>query len=1164
MASIDIWIASLIEHCFSARWSSSEVEDDGSNLRFPNNSQQFALINNRRESDGILSLNLTDLQTQIDAIMARESLQRYRTEFPDRSFKNDDIRGCVLQLLDFEVVLEYSMSQPKLHLYVLHFCIAWDRGQIKGPPQGRGIRKNPSLSKMMRTVFSEAKSRAETLQGTMSGSFRFLEPPLQTQPHDDSEAFISSQNQPLVSHPPRISALNHTPVLGSTSSNKLLGLLGPQSKVTDSNESPTGNETTARPAGGAVSSETEVAEQAQRSESEPVVNGNNGRTEVDDAHESAHVTVPDSASLDHNTNNTNPRHEDDSARASDVTETNEQREHSVGPSANVNRAPISEATAHFSPQKASTTRQPLHQSSGHSDPWYGMTRICKRDIRVPKNQAAFFEQHVRCWVPPLPGEREPQGHFPAPLLSQWNTIAYNRNRSIKENELNDSVSKPVDSPEPAPVSSSSAPQTSSESEDDQDEDQDGDDISWSNSPETPARRRKQLPADSSPAERNQPVAQTAGKSQSNIQSILENPQGQRASVDSASNKNAEKATEASAPEAQLMELEDDVPDQQESDKESQDSVMDTSIPCPLRGSSQARLSSQSEPESTSSGPSLAGYLQLEQVQVMETPTTNFNHSQTANRGNTKIGLDSSDSPFLVESSSQSRILNTYASNDTGTKNTQEMSYPSQGNDGSHEVDVMGTQLSNGDGPFQNSIPSPHSAVVVDSPGLGGSISVCQFNESSKLFSSHNEVLPSMQSGENGEDASEAPKSAQDPPIEHTQKSPLKRFMSYDAGEQSPAKRYKMLQENHEDIHAPIIRASTPNVISRRESYIGCSGNHAKAQRIYEKFRSDYPTYRGDFVHFTKRSFLWDDFIIKHLEEYPQHIEEALGMGMDVKSEAYEEYFASNVSRPSYKKRSLTADGIQAAASQNVSAAQPKGVPSPALPQPLENTSFTGSLVERFHSLHAQSTGLSTQGLQSEAHNGQASPSMSTPTSGSKTMWHTLFENHADAHQDRDEASHVADAAAVEPGQDTEILAAEEVDDDEIIDETQTADGIDRDEIVDETQGADEVDYDDEIMDETHETASIELGDREPGAPAEEPVAAPDVEPGDESEAESVNENWFDSLRHIRERGPTWSDDFNTPFKKWARADQNVLVERKRRGGARIPVDERGVIQRFHY
>lgn len=43
--SIDSWIAPLIEDCLSVRWNASQVEDDGSNIRFSNTLQKLVLVN---------------------------------------------------------------------------------------------------------------------------------------------------------------------------------------------------------------------------------------------------------------------------------------------------------------------------------------------------------------------------------------------------------------------------------------------------------------------------------------------------------------------------------------------------------------------------------------------------------------------------------------------------------------------------------------------------------------------------------------------------------------------------------------------------------------------------------------------------------------------------------------------------------------------------------------------------------------------------------------------------------------------------------------------------------------------------------------------------------------------------------------------------------------
>lgn len=99
-------------------------------------------------------------------------------------------------------------------------------------------------------------------------------------------------------------------------------------------------------------------------------------------------------------------------------------------------------------------------------------------------------------------------------------------------------------------------------------------------------------------------------------------------------------------------------------------------------------------------------------------------------------------------------------------------------------------------------------------------------------------------------------------------------------------------------------------------------------------------------------------------------------------------------------------------------------------------------------------------------------------------------------------------------------------------------------------------------DTRHETASVELGDDTFISTISRSHADEIAETRPESGDEDDEENWFVSLRHIRSKAePVWSDHPTTPFKTWAEADQNVLSERRRRGGSKILLDEKGVILR---
>jgi hypothetical protein len=414
------------------------------------------------------------------------------------------------------------------------------------------------------------------------------------------------------------------------------------------------------------------------------------------------------------------------------------------------------------------------------------------------------------------------------------------------------------------------------------------------------------------------------------------------------------------------------------------------------------------------------------------------------------------------------------------------------------------------------------------------------------------------------------------------------------------------------------------VISRRETYINRSADNAEAQKVYEKFRSDYPDYDGDFNHFAmlcsklqalrakghfQRSFLWDDFIIMHLKEYERYLNQMAAA--DVKTLEYENFFASYILRPSYKKRSLTAKGIEISAAQHEPSSA-AGVP--ATPRRETNTSFTGSLVDRFSNFHTHSFGAETPGSQSATTVDQLtrSPSPASlrePIRDSSAKSRRMVEEPLDmeptptkVNRSHDPTSNSPSEAMADPRhtprhRDTSqrgncMVEEEELHDTQVTPkvtrsrhvhgipgrpnpslakkslEPQVTSGVlpssdvnreddDARSIPETIPSNDEVEQG--TMDEIHENASVELGDDETSAvpAADQSDAGSDAV----SEADSFDEDWVGwHCRRLQSTGPFWSDDPNTPFKILARADANVKSELLRRGMARFPVDERGVIQ----
>ncbi|PWY91219.1 hypothetical protein BO70DRAFT_426106 [Aspergillus heteromorphus CBS 117.55] len=1410
------WIAPFLENSLSAylqgSYGANEYEDDGSNLRFVARSQHSALINGLTELKNVLIFNLTDSTTQIEAILSQEALEEYQKFAPQHPLRKDAVRGYNVQLLSFEMVLEYSTVEPKVHLYVQRFNIAWQGGKIRAAPQGKSIKKIPALKKLMRSVFSRVKGSA------------MLDVNLKEEFNDSTRSSIRQDTQMPASQgilmsqmPPVIPAMN--PSLPSPSTHQsgsarlLLGMLGTASETSGAPSISLKNQAVpplfneeAHTGGGAAGQVRSSQHSAEISRPYSLTPRGSDPGQLQPATETETIqgpVVPSSIAHDNLANG-------DAQQAPVVTEA--EQDHLVehveeSTSAANEKGGASLASPEQPSNKASlgARNSPEKPQSSHVDPWHGMDRIRTRDVKIPKEQAELLEQHRRRWIPPSPGESTPQGHVPPRLLDQWNKIALRRRRMAQGEEPNDAQSEPPVTHEASPSFPSPTPQT--------DTDSDEENLSWSESePEQTTRSRQVLPADSSPVrveskkaeepslQKNahlpdeqspkRPSSESARFNDDSLQSIAK---GQDADVSmNVSSPGVDQP--ANHNDTTTLENTTHIHDAQaESDD---DSVMDTSVPCPLgNNTQQVQFTSQSEQEVTSSGPSLPGQSTRDHVQVVETPDVNICRHRLAgpSKGDDLQSPTSGQVPEATKSSSQSRILNTYATKGTSSQ----ISDPGQANRESHDVDIFGTQVGSSlsmhdTTPYSTSDMGLNSSARKDQEPSASIDGPAYQSETSNPFSSYREMPSSM-----SEEAQEQPLLDIESSIlvstGITTGHSLKRPAS-DIEHDSPAKRPRTETDQR----------STETVSNMVDH--GHSTANSESQKIYEKFRRDYPSYSGSFDHFAilcsklqavrvnghlKRSFLWDDFVIKHLEEYPSYLEQCSSAGN--KSLVYEDYFASFFSKPSYKKRSLTAHGIDISAA-NIPTSQtiaPVTVVSPEKP----NDSFTVSLIDRLTNFHAHSFEPGTQDTQSDTDMEYISCLMSSPTPQEKgTLSITGLpliaeqpmevdqeqESEPDAPVDKvDPQAEEADAEAKNPTKrqtpiadpeeqpestdsatDSEMggltsdqqqlrlmlrseprpksdIAEDNVDvprrgssGDQpmpVKDEHHGSGSTDSDESYSEESDSDErpppptahdqsstvgedssnprkvstsgdqpmpvkvehhrssstdsdesgsdeelphstaheqtpakgedagnpqnqvienqmsesqmpesqmpesqmsesqmpeseipesqmtesqteskalaaynqpqataTDLDSSIPesmpsnepsqpkpqnldsqsshvtnDETHETASIELGDstQRTDADADPPNPNPNMdidtasESEPESDAESDNENWFDSLRHMRPSGPVWSDDPHTPFKQWARADQNVLSERYRRGGAFLSVDEKGVIRR---
>ncbi|KAJ5468280.1 hypothetical protein N7475_006032 [Penicillium sp. IBT 31633x] len=882
------------------------------------------------------------------------------------------------------------------------------------------------------------------------------------------------------------------------------------------------------------------------------------------------------------------------------------------------------------------------------DPWEGMTIIPLSEVDIPKDQADLLEDLK--WIPQEPGVSAPLCHVPPNLLTQWNKIARRRQHSAEEEEH---VSECAPTPTPQDTYSSDSEEFSwaptspgspgrnalprdtvsppRHTKDNREfstprgtqysvyqNSNNGDLVvlmgngSHSASPQPGRQNIVRSEGDLIPAAQQCPeLAGTVTRNPKNSDPLI------RDSNDSASPKQKPSLSPDVANEGQpqksikyhphdeisLENLHNEI-HRESSGDESDDAEMETFVPFALGGTFPS--SSQPEPQISSSSSSLPTFAGAK-IQVVETSAVNPMRQNLGKQSKQKSGFHppSSQQPSsqAAKTSSSSRILNTYRTQDNHRSGTLSQEAPNQPLSPSEEeslrVDVLGTQTQTSSihAPSQITVQSS-SDVILDSSRpaqrqRGSSIFHLDPSDNPSSFpyaSSHS--LSMSELNDRSQDSSNVLFTL-DGGSQLPELSP-RDFTAWVASHaDSPSRNPRSPRREGIDIHQKAFDRPNVELVARRQGFIEKSDKSAEAQTIYEKFCNDYSPYCGDFAHFIEmcsklqamrqrgqlqRSFLWDDFIIQNLEEYPRHFAERTSQ--DSKTLDYEEFFCANFSRPQHKKRSLTAHGLEVAASQFVpptnarlsnlpashqTATQGDMARNETIQSEVGNVSFTASLVGKMSNLRAQSAGeVDVANVPISDVNMHAATQSSSSRSASPDTDSNAVEIKEEATNSSDELD--ISQASMGTNDQNPVLPEEDEDmvDASIVDSVHTAPNSNGGDIA----GVDEIDETQEADHTHHKTASVELGDdsdhhHSSASPAASPAppaalgALKNIEP----EPPKQRRSWFRSLQNIFPTGPVWSDDPNTPFKRWARQDQNLLQEIQRRGGARVPVDEKGVICR---
>ncbi|KAH8700856.1 hypothetical protein BGW36DRAFT_425660 [Talaromyces proteolyticus] len=796
------------------------------------------------------------------------------------------------------------------------------------------------------------------------------------------------------------------------------------------------------------------------------------------------------------------------------------------------------------------TRQPHIPGS---DPWNGMTKIRRKDVKIPKDQEDLFNGS-ECWIPANVGHPTPHGHVPPALLQEWN-----RRMSCK-NVVNPSPER-LETPS-AQVLDDLPPLSQSGL---QLEDESGSEVeraaSWSVSPPRhigAANHPEILPPDSSPVgQKRFRVTKSTPTQKKRPKTNISNH---------TNNHDVEKSSSPASPEISQNDViqepiiaddgQDVVVDSSiypslgenpisvelerpvitDTDDESD---MEVSIPYALGASVQEDIASQVEQSQTvdpdSSNPSCAP---PDRVQILNTQSSSINRAkQRSNKaGATPLSLVAPSSSSDVKSPSQT------TANSVGSQEKNSSLLYEENLALTRGTIVADSQNSSGD-THQSSHSSHQDGqrvldIVPDSsiPSIR-----LQTQEDFHYDETHNEDIQN----------SFLDSVAVTPSITLKRSAENLGFCG-----ESPSKRFK---NDHNKLNiAPVkqitVVAETKHVFKdkHRDTFDTTPDGPL---RVFEMFKKTYPIYNGDFGHFKslcnklqslrgtellRHYFCWDDFILKHIIDYGNYVQTCVAAGKNW--EDYEVYFCANFTKPSFKKRSLVPHTLDAVV------LEPRTISIKTPVVDIETEASCGR--PKKPPQVSQASAMVDIGIQASLVDQDMTPATSDTTFTVRKSTRIVFESPPDRPETTDDMYTVNRGTQIN----LEIpmpLEHESM----VIDETQQS-------LQAESDGS-EGEIDDEMDAERHETASQELGNEPEDDVGHSYISKAELVANIQREDREAVQDLFNTLLPQPPADP-FIREVDTPFRSWARADQNVVSERRRRGGWPVPCDKDGNILVTHY
>ncbi|QKX53774.1 uncharacterized protein TRUGW13939_00854 [Talaromyces rugulosus] len=585
--------------------------------------------------------------------------------------------------------------------------------------------------------------------------------------------------------------------------------------------------------------------------------------------------------------------------------------------------------------KTSTT-EPIEPArkrdrSESDHPWAGMHKIRRRDVKIPPDQGALFDSGDS-WIPPDVGHPTPQGHVPLALLQEWNTRMTRAKEAVESPKSLQSAQEQEVADSPLP--SQFVPQSEDESESDPESR-----ASWSASPPDHLRRLA-VPPDSSPVGQPRfPV--TAGYQRRNQDKDTEryaidtngnNGDLERVSqtprkvhkvngVQETNDANEDDHTEEKDLPMDDSPIKDDNlerDEQQNMDKDemSEESDMEISIPLALDASAQEDIASQVESyeigDSALSNSSLApisSSAPTDKIQIQNTQSVGVHAS-------TKSGfIQPSTAP--QSSSDGNKSSSQVIANSVDSKGKRFIVHENEPGATDDSL-VVDSQNTNSD--------EPHSSI----PSHQDSQRILEVVTSSSLFSIGFQTQDYMELDETGNETTQSgSRGSAVVPSAIT----LKRNAEHFEYDESPLKRVVKRAVTDRNM---IRTQQSPISTAIKQKLLDDKYRHTfdvtpdGAPRVFEMFKKSYPAYTGEFLHFKnlccklhllrrvgllQNYFFWDDFIMRHIGDYGTYVQNCVSAGRHW--DDYEDYFCSNfVTKPSFKKRSLVPHTLDAVISES--------------------------------------------------------------------------------------------------------------------------------------------------------------------------------------------------------------------------------------------------------